>query len=118
MHYLDKLKIEVGGIAGNRKTSKKVRGPTFMCKVWGQHDEERSQVLFNNKGQPISNNSKLNHFLGTIARNRRYAPLQYKSWHKMPKIFKEDMFALVLVRHYITHTLNLACITFPNFWSY
>ncbi|XP_058228513.1 uncharacterized protein LOC131336620 isoform X3 [Rhododendron vialii] len=81
---------------GSRKKAKRARGPTFMCKVWGQHDNERVQVLFNDKGQPISNNSILSHFLGTIARNGKYAPLQYKTWHKMPKVFKEDMFALVL----------------------
>ncbi|KAG5552497.1 hypothetical protein RHGRI_010547 [Rhododendron griersonianum] len=81
---------------GSRKKVKRARGPTFMCKVWGQHDNERVQVLFNDKGQPISNYSILSHFLGTIARNGKYAPLQYKTWHKMPRVFKEDMFALVL----------------------
>ncbi|KAG5524801.1 hypothetical protein RHGRI_031458 [Rhododendron griersonianum] len=48
------------------------------------------------KGQPISNNSILSHFLGTIARNGKYAPLHYKSWPKMPRVYKDDMFALVL----------------------
>ncbi|KAI8568970.1 hypothetical protein RHMOL_Rhmol02G0242500 [Rhododendron molle] len=90
------LKTGIEEIAGSRKKAKRARGPTFMCKVWGQHNNECVQVFFNDKGQPISNYSTLSHFLGTIARNGKYAPLQYKTWHKMPKVFKEDMFALVL----------------------
>ncbi|KAI8559463.1 hypothetical protein RHMOL_Rhmol04G0175900 [Rhododendron molle] len=30
------------------------------------------------------------------ARNGKYAPLHYKSWPKMPRVYKDDMFALVL----------------------
>ncbi|KAG5554651.1 hypothetical protein RHGRI_012265 [Rhododendron griersonianum] len=94
---LNEPEIGIEETAGSRKKCNRVRGPTFMCKVWGQQEDERVKVSFNDKGQPISNNSILSHFLGTIARNGKYAPLHYKSWSKMPRVYKDDMFALVLV---------------------
>ncbi|KAG5535715.1 hypothetical protein RHGRI_023467 [Rhododendron griersonianum] len=93
---LNEPEIGIEETAGSRKKCNRVRGPTFMCKVWGQQEDERVKVSFNDKGQPISNNSILSHFLGTIARNGKYAPLHYKSWSKMPRVYKDDMFALVL----------------------
>ncbi|KAH7847069.1 hypothetical protein Vadar_021484 [Vaccinium darrowii] len=96
VHPLNEPEIGTEENAGSGKKSKKARGPTFMCKVWGQQDDERKQVLFNDKGQPISNNSTFSHFLGTIARNGKYAPLHYKTWHKMPGVYKDDVLALVL----------------------
>ncbi|KAH7847047.1 hypothetical protein Vadar_021245 [Vaccinium darrowii] len=42
------------------------------------------------------NNNILSNFLGTIARNGKYTPLHYKTWHKMPGVYKDDMLALVL----------------------
>ncbi|XP_058187418.1 uncharacterized protein LOC131304257 isoform X1 [Rhododendron vialii] len=94
---LNEPEIGIEEIAGSRKKCNRIRGPTFMCKVWGQQEDERVKVSFNDKGQPISNNSILSHFLGTIARNGKYAPLHYKSWPKMPRVYKDDMLALVLV---------------------
>ncbi|KAI8554744.1 hypothetical protein RHMOL_Rhmol05G0121600 [Rhododendron molle] len=67
-----------------------------MCKVWGRQEDKRVKVSFSDKGQPISNNCILSHFLGTIARNGKYAPLHYKSWPKMPQVYKDNMFSLVL----------------------
>ncbi|KAI8554746.1 hypothetical protein RHMOL_Rhmol05G0121600 [Rhododendron molle] len=72
-----------------------------MCKVWGRQEDKRVKVSFSDKGQPISNNCILSHFLGTIARNGKYAPLHYKSWPKMPQVYKDNMFSLVLVGDYV-----------------
>ncbi|KAI8536370.1 hypothetical protein RHMOL_Rhmol10G0251800 [Rhododendron molle] len=90
------LEIGIEEITGSRKKCNRVRRPIFMCKVWGQQEDERVKVSFNDKGQPIFNNSILSRFLGTLARNGKYAPLHYKSWPKMPQVDKDDMFALVL----------------------
>ena len=68
-----------------------------MCKIWGQPEGERISVLFNENGQPIKNNSHLSHFLGTLARNGKYAPLNYSDWLIVPDEFKNDMMALVMV---------------------
>lgn len=96
VHPLNELETGTEEIATSRKKRSRARGPTFMCKVWGQRDDDRIKVLFNDKGQPIFNHSTLSHFLGTLARNGKYAPLHYISWHKMPVVYKNDMLALVL----------------------
>ncbi|KAH7844644.1 hypothetical protein Vadar_030181 [Vaccinium darrowii] len=96
VHPLNEPETGTEEIAASKKKRSRARGPTFMCKVWGQRDDDRIKVLFNDKGQPIFNHSTLSHFLGTLARNGKYAPLHYISWHKMPVVYKNDMLALVL----------------------
>ncbi|KAG6401019.1 hypothetical protein SASPL_137864 [Salvia splendens] len=48
------------------------------------------------KGEPIGGEkSKLCHFLGSIARNGRYCPLDVNNWRAMPKGKKDDMLEFV-----------------------
>ncbi|PWA67562.1 hypothetical protein CTI12_AA314620 [Artemisia annua] len=63
---------------------KRVRGPTFMPKVWTVSDEERISVSFNEYGQPIDKKttSTLTHFMGFLARSGKYCPL-HKPWPKV-----------------------------------
>ncbi|PWA87324.1 hypothetical protein CTI12_AA132010 [Artemisia annua] len=63
---------------------KRVRGPTFMPKVWTVCDEERISVSFNEYGQPIDKKttSTLTHFMGSLARSGKYCPL-HKPWPKV-----------------------------------
>ena len=63
---------------------KRVRGPTFMPKVWTVSDEERISVSFNEYGQPIDKKttSMLTHFMGSLARSGKYCPL-HKPWPKV-----------------------------------
>ncbi|PWA43765.1 hypothetical protein CTI12_AA531900 [Artemisia annua] len=63
---------------------KRVRGPTFMPKVWTVSDEERISVSFNEYGQPIDKKttSTLTHFMGSLARSGKYCPL-HKPWPKV-----------------------------------
>lgn len=70
-----------------------------MRKVWGQQPEDRIVVSFNELGQPNDelNSSTLAHFLGTIARNARYCPIQYTDWRLMPSSYKEEMLKVVKV---------------------
>nr|CAA40554.1 TNP1 [Antirrhinum majus] len=79
---------------------KKRRGHTCMPKIWGQQPENRIVVSFNELGQPNDekNTSTLAHFLGTIARNGRYCPLNYKDWRLMPNVYKEEMMTVVKAR--------------------
>lgn len=88
-------------IASNKR--KRVRGPTFMPKVWGQPIGELKQVAFNDLGQPNDeeNSCTLAHFLGTIARNGRYCPLHYTDWRKMPYSYKDDMLKIVKVLNFL-----------------
>ncbi|KAL0920042.1 hypothetical protein M5K25_009148 [Dendrobium thyrsiflorum] len=88
-------------VAGrSNEEQKQKRGPTYMCSVWGyhatQHGGERLVANFNKYGQPIGQNKSLFvEFLGTIAWNGKHAPIDIKSWDKMPKSLKENMLELV-----------------------
>ncbi|PWA43220.1 hypothetical protein CTI12_AA534620 [Artemisia annua] len=55
-----------------------------MPKVWIVSDEERISVSFNEYGQPIDKKttSTLTHFMGSLARSRKYCPL-HKPWPKV-----------------------------------
>lgn len=70
-----------------------------MPKIWGQQPDESMVVSFNDLGQPNDQDktSTLSHFLGTIARNERYCPLNYEDWRLMPDIYKEEMLRIVKV---------------------
>ncbi|GKB44701.1 eukaryotic translation initiation factor 5B-like protein [Tanacetum coccineum] len=63
---------------------KRVRGPTFMPKVWTISDENRITVSINEHGQPIDKKttSTLTHFMGSLARSGKYCPL-HKPWPKV-----------------------------------
>lgn len=78
---------------------KKVRGPTYMKSVWGcPLNLQRRYVEYNDYGQPIGGESStLTHFLGSIARNGKYCPIDVKDWCAMSKENKTDMLELVKV---------------------
>ncbi|XP_028556439.1 uncharacterized protein LOC114581140 [Dendrobium catenatum] len=70
-----------------------------MCSIWGYHSTQHGGerlVNFNQYGQPIGQNKSLFiEFLGTIARNGKYTPIDIKSWDKMLKSFKKNMLEVV-----------------------
>ena len=71
-----------------------------MPKVWGQTEETRKRISFNKFGQPNDKDhmSTFAHFLGTLARNGKYAPLNFLRWDKVPeKPNKEQMLQIVKV---------------------
>lgn len=80
-------------------TIKRVRGPTFLREVWGKNsNEERIIVKFNKRGQPVGPNKKtFTGFLGTIARNGKYAPLDIEDWRKVSQENKDAMIKMVKV---------------------
>lgn len=83
-------------IIGSRR---KPRGPTLLRDIWGRNpDEEGIKVNFNKRGQPVGpNKKKFTGFLGTLARNGRYSPLDIDDWRKVPKENKDAMIKLVKV---------------------
>lgn len=82
-------------VDGNDK--KRTRGPTCMPKVWGLN--KQINISFNDLGQPNDQKrtSTLAHFLGTLARNGSYCPLNYTDWQLIPFSYKEDMLREVKV---------------------
>ncbi|XP_042064201.1 uncharacterized protein LOC121807934 isoform X1 [Salvia splendens] len=87
--------------ANNEKgTVKRVRGPTLLREIWGRNsDDERIKVTFNKRGQPVGpNRLKFTGFLGTLARNGKYAPLDIDDWRKVPKENKDEMIKFVKER--------------------
>lgn len=67
---------------------KKHRGPTKLAKAHAHTLEERSVIILNTYGQPIGPTQQVvreySHFLGTLARNPKFAPLNYCDWPSIP----------------------------------
>jgi len=60
--------------------------------VWHLPPNESIVVQWNNEGQPIADGGALlNRFLGSIPRNYNAFLINYSSWRKIYKDFKENM---------------------------
>lgn len=91
-----------GSASGHETIGKKSRGPTYMSDIWGRPPNlPLISIEYNEFGQPIGGEkSKLCHFLGSIARNGRYCPLDVNNWRAMPKGKKDDMLEFVKVKKF------------------
>ena len=77
-------------------SKKKTRGPTQMRDIWGNRDGKKIQITCNNFGQPHDENAnKLTSFIGTLVRDGKHAPINYKSWHKVPQKYKDNMWKII-----------------------
>ncbi|KAL2933365.1 Phosphomethylpyrimidine synthase [Bienertia sinuspersici] len=67
---------------------KKGQGPTKLPHVHACKMNERPVMILNSHGQPIGPTKKLvseySLFLGTLARNPEFLPLNYCDWHNIP----------------------------------
>ena len=82
-------------VPGNAR--KRVRGPTFMPKVWTKTEEDRISVQFNEYGQPVEKTtSTLAHFIGSLARSGKYCKL-HKPWNKVTNAKKQILLDTVNV---------------------
>lgn len=67
---------------------KKHRGPTKLVEAHARIMHERPVVVLNALGQPIGPTKKISNeysrFLGTVARNPEYAPLNNCEWSSLP----------------------------------
>ncbi|XP_027174484.1 uncharacterized protein LOC113774118 [Coffea eugenioides] len=81
----------------DENSQRKTRGPTYMIEIWGKPSScHQYKVRFDKDGEPIGKNkSKFTEFLGTIARNGKYAPLDVTDWREMTNDKKQDMLVLV-----------------------
>ncbi|KAM6545799.1 hypothetical protein CsatB_026535 [Cannabis sativa] len=80
----------------NNNGKKNGRGPTQMRDIWGNHDGTKMQITCNEFGQPHDKNaSKLTNFIGTLVRDGKNAPINYKSWHKVPDKYKDRMWKII-----------------------
>ena len=74
---------------------KKKRGKTMM-KIFYSKPNEKPEVEFNDRGQPIGLNSKhLSSYLGTIA--REMVPVTIPEWKKVDKELRKDIWACIQV---------------------
>ncbi|XP_075482534.1 uncharacterized protein LOC142522850 isoform X5 [Primulina tabacum] len=76
---------------------KKTRGPTFMKEIWGRPITlPRIKIRCDDMGRPIgSRRNKFTEFLGTLARNDKFCPIDVEDWHKMPLDSKKKMLDVI-----------------------
>ncbi|XP_075494396.1 uncharacterized protein LOC142531984 [Primulina tabacum] len=76
---------------------KKTRGPTFMKEIWGRPSTlPRIKIRCDDMGRPIgSRRNKFTDFLGTLARNGKFCPIDVEDWHKMPLDSKKTMLGVI-----------------------
>ncbi|XP_073149804.1 uncharacterized protein [Henckelia pumila] len=76
---------------------KNIRGPTFMKEIWGRPSTlPRIKIRCDDMGRPIgSRRNKFTDFLGTLARNGKYCPIDVEGWHKMPLDIKKKMLDVI-----------------------
>ncbi|XP_027166308.1 uncharacterized protein LOC113766300 [Coffea eugenioides] len=77
----------------------KTRGPTFMKEIWGRPKElPRIEIKLDDNGIPISEKTSFSEFLGSLARNGMYCPIDVETWLKMPRKLKMDMLEVIKER--------------------
>ncbi|KAF4377420.1 hypothetical protein G4B88_026373 [Cannabis sativa] len=82
----------------NNNGKKNGRGPTQMRDICGNHDGTKMEITCNEFGQPHDKNaSKLTNFIGTLVRDGKNAPINYKSWHKVPDKYKDRMWKIIQI---------------------
>lgn len=61
-----------------------------MTKIWDRPKNAKPIKVTSNKyGQPIrKNHSKFNEYFGTVARNPKYATIDYKEWRQILDVMK------------------------------
>ncbi|CAI0546084.1 unnamed protein product, partial [Linum tenue] len=83
---------------------KRTRGPTSCMEIHAVEMDERHTITVNEFGQPIGDDKKFSSFLGTVARNNKFAPLNYISWKDVPMEKKEDIWNYVNTKYVVPTT--------------
>ncbi|XP_071932980.1 uncharacterized protein [Coffea arabica] len=77
----------------------KTRGPTFMKEIWDRPKElPRIEIKLDDNGIPISEKTSFSEFLGSLARNGMYCPIDVETWLKMSRKLKMDMLEVIKER--------------------
>ncbi|KAH7843791.1 hypothetical protein Vadar_020772 [Vaccinium darrowii] len=88
-------------IAGESKK----RGISCLADVWNLPPTKRIVVEFNQVFVPVGKEGGLfNRFLGTIARKPHLCPISYRSWHEVPRHYKEDCWNIIQSKFVIPET--------------
>ncbi|KAL2932924.1 D-alanine--D-alanine ligase [Bienertia sinuspersici] len=92
-------------------TQKKRRGPTKFLNVHSRTSEERKLIVLNSYGQPIGPTKEIvkefRGFLGTIAKNSKFAPLNLCDWPSVPS---QDAIWKYILERYIVAEEGRKCI--------
>lgn len=97
--YFSFLHLDVDSESESLDAEKKTRGPTFMKEIWGRPSTlPRIKIRCDDMGRPIgSRRNKFTDFLGTLARNGKFCPIDVEDWHKMPLDSKKKMLDVIKV---------------------
>lgn len=71
-----------------------------MLHIWGRPAHlPRLEVEFNEEGKPVGKSGHtFSEFLGTVARNHQYCPIDVEDWRKMAVDNKNDMLDIIKVK--------------------
>ena len=65
------------------------RGPNRFDDIWNMPPGKKLFLEINKAGQPVGENAGLwAKWLGTVARKPDMCPINYRSWHSMPRQYK------------------------------
>ncbi|XP_057520801.1 uncharacterized protein LOC130801057 [Amaranthus tricolor] len=103
------LEVEPQGkntTAENSTPKKTGRGPTLLTHVHKRTMNERPLIILNCYGQPIGptkkHMSEYSLFLGTLARNSEYLPLNYCDWPSVPQNAKDEVWDYVQRKYLVS----------------
>ncbi|CAL1395494.1 unnamed protein product [Linum trigynum] len=97
---------------------KRTRGPTSCMAIHVREMEERDTITVNDFGQPIGDDFKFSSFLGTLARNNKFVPLNHFSWKDVPKENKEDIWNYVNAKYVVPNICKKWVLdTVRNAWK-
>jgi hypothetical protein len=81
-----------------------IRKRTVLAHVWNLPEEKRILVKCNQLGQPIGKEGGLlGQFLGTIAQNGGYCPVDVNDWRKVKKDSAETILQCIQVCYILQH---------------
>ncbi|KAK9991111.1 hypothetical protein SO802_026096 [Lithocarpus litseifolius] len=74
------------------------RGPNRFDDIWNMPPGKKLLLEINNAGQPVGENAgPWAKWLGTVARKPDMCPINYRSWHSMPRQYKNRCWETVQV---------------------
>ncbi|XP_038679082.1 uncharacterized protein LOC119980448 isoform X2 [Tripterygium wilfordii] len=95
---LENEPIVPNNLVGQGPKKRVYRRKTRCLNIVGRGLNDRPTIILNDKNQPIgpeSHVASLSSYIGTLARNAQLVPLSLKSWKKLPKKEKDDLWKLI-----------------------
>ncbi|KAL7183496.1 hypothetical protein ACSBR2_025822 [Camellia fascicularis] len=79
------------GPSSSQTTQKQTRGPTYVHGQWGTSEDGILKVVPNELNQVVEGHISLASHLGVLARDGSLAPLNFTTWHYVPKQNKDNI---------------------------